>query len=71
MPASMMSENSGFSAKVAGSSMAMVATGPMPGNTPIKVPRKQPMRQYISASGCMATLKPSAKFENNASIGFS
>jgi hypothetical protein len=31
--------------KVIGSSMAIVASGPMPGSTPIKVPRKTPMKQ--------------------------
>jgi hypothetical protein len=42
MPASMISADSGLRLKVIGSSMAMVATGPMPGRTPISVPRIQP-----------------------------
>ncbi len=45
MPASMMSADSGGNAKVAGNNIAMVATGPMPGNTPIKVPSKTPRKQ--------------------------
>ena len=42
----MISDDSGGSVNVAGSSMAMVATGPIPGSTPISVPSKQPIRQY-------------------------
>ena len=45
MPASMMSAETGGSTKVAGSSIAMVATGPMPGSTPISVPSSTPMKQ--------------------------
>jgi hypothetical protein len=44
MPASMISADTGGSAYVAGSSIAMVATGPMPGSTPISVPSRQPMK---------------------------
>ena len=35
----------GCSVKVMGSSMAMVATGPTPGNTPMRVPSSEPIRQ--------------------------
>src|SRR5215213_10287792 len=38
--------------------MAMVATGPMPGSTPIKVPSKQPMKAYSRLIGVKATPKP-------------
>src|ERR1700741_1143924 len=58
MPASMMSADTGGSAYVAGSSMAMVATGPMPGSTPISVPSRQPMKQYSRLIGVKATPKP-------------
>src|SRR5947209_5162896 len=58
MPASMMSAATGFRLKVIGSSMAIVATGPMPGSTPISVPRITPMKQYITFSGWTATTKP-------------
>jgi hypothetical protein len=44
MPASMMSAVTGGSAYVAGSSIAIVATGPMPGSTPISVPTSAPMK---------------------------
>ena len=38
----MMSAGVASSAYVEGSSMAIVATGPMPGSTPISVPSMQP-----------------------------
>src|SRR3954468_7294297 len=58
MPASMISADTGGSAYVAGSSMAMVATGPMPGSTPISVPSRQPMKAYSRLIGVKATPKP-------------
>src|SRR5512146_3192768 len=61
MPASMMSAETGCSAKVAGSSIAIVATGPMPGSTPISVPRRQPIRQYMMFDQVSATPKPSIR----------
>src|SRR6185295_7165874 len=45
MPASMISAPTGGSPKVTGSSMVMVAMGPMPGSTPISVPTRQPRTQ--------------------------
>jgi hypothetical protein len=45
MPASMISAGVGPSLKVNGSSIATVATGPMPGRTPTRVPSTQPMKQ--------------------------
>ncbi len=41
----MMSAVTGDSDIVMGSSMAMVAVGPMPGNTPISVPSSTPRKQ--------------------------
>src|SRR4051812_35975640 len=38
--------------------MAMVATGPMPGSTPISVPSRQPMNAYSRLIGVKATPKP-------------
>src|SRR3954467_4826536 len=58
MPASMISADTGGSAYVAGSSMAMVATGPTPGSTPISVPSRQPMNAYSRLIGVKATPKP-------------
>jgi hypothetical protein len=45
MPASIINEDTGGNVKVMGSSMAMVAVGPNPGNTPIAVPRNTPIKQ--------------------------
>ena len=45
MPASMISAETGGSPKVMGSSMAMVASGPRPGSTPMSVPSNTPMKQ--------------------------
>src|SRR5512140_2030906 len=61
MPASMMSADTGGSTKVAGSSIEMVAIGPIPGSTPISVPRSTPMKQYMMLLMCSATPKPSAR----------
>src|SRR3982750_4742805 len=58
MPDSMISADTGFRLKVIGSSMAMVATGPMPGSTPISVPSRQPMKAYSRLIGVKATPKP-------------
>ena len=45
MPANMISADTGGSPNVTGSSIAIVATGPSPGSTPIAVPRNTPIRQ--------------------------
>src|SRR4051812_3168000 len=59
MPASMISADTGGTLNVIGSSMAIVASGPIPGSTPISVPRKQPMKQNHRFCSVKATLKPS------------
>ena len=41
----MISAATGATLKVSGSSIAMVASGPMPGSTPISVPTSTPMKQ--------------------------
>src|SRR5262245_4956311 len=61
MPASMIRAPTGGRPKVIGSSMAMVATEPMPGSTPISVPTSAPMRQNNMFHGVAATEKPSAR----------
>src|SRR5690349_16599402 len=66
MPASMISADTGGSAYVAGNSIAMVATGPMPGSTPISVPSGQPMKQYSRLIGVTATPKPMARLETRS-----
>ena len=58
MPASMINAGVGGRLNVIGSSIAIVATGPMPGSTPISVPRKQPTKQYHKFCQCSATEKP-------------
>ena len=45
MPASMMSAVTGAKEKVIGSSIAIVAVGPMPGSTPTRVPSSTPTKQ--------------------------
>ena len=45
MPASMISAVTGSKLKVIGSSMAIVAVGPMPGSTPTSVPSSTPTKQ--------------------------
>src|SRR5262249_31241535 len=62
MPASMMRPEVGSRWKVSGSSMAMVAIGPMPGSTPIRVPTMAPMKAKPRLAGVMATPKPRARF---------
>src|SRR5688572_16236888 len=61
MPASMMSAPSGLSPNVTGSSIAMVAIGPIPGSTPISVPTRQPNRQKPRLIGVAAAPKPVAR----------
>src|SRR6185503_16083478 len=61
MPASMISAEVGGTLKVIGSSMAIVASGPMPGSTPISVPRKQPTKQNQRFCRVSATLNPSIR----------
>ena len=49
--------------KVIGSSMAMVASDPMPGSTPISVPTIAPIRHSPTFVGVMATPMPSQRLE--------
>src|SRR5215213_3615087 len=62
MPASMISAPTGGRPNVIGSSIAIVASGPMPGNTPISVPTSAPMRQRPILVGVTATPKPNQRF---------
>src|SRR5688572_3467294 len=61
MPASMISAPTGGRLNVIGSSMAMAASGPMPGSTPTSVPTNTPMKQYIRLIGEIAVLNPSVR----------
>ncbi len=44
-----------------GSSIATVVTGPMPGSTPMTVPSRTPMKQYMTFCSVSATAKPSPR----------
>ena len=44
--------------KVTGSSIAIVATGPMPGSTPINVPSRQPIRHMMMLNGSVIVMPP-------------
>src|SRR6516164_4363913 len=68
MPASMISAPTGGRPKVTGSSMVMVAMGPIPGSTPISVPTRQPRKQSPRLWRLNATEKPSARFWSRAVI---
>src|SRR6185503_13057633 len=57
----MISADTGFRLKVIGSSIAMVATGPTPGRTPISVPSRTPINAYSRLIGVIATPKPSIR----------
>jgi hypothetical protein len=48
---------------VAGSSIAMATTGPMPGSTPVSVPSRQPANAHSRLIGVKATPKPIARLE--------
>src|SRR6478609_11610426 len=48
--------------------MAMVATGPMPGRTPISVPSTQPMKAYSRLIGVTATPKPVMRLETRSMV---
>src|SRR5439155_12289658 len=63
MPASMISAPTGGRPKVIGNSMAIVAKGPMPGSTPIRVPTSAPIRHSPRLVGVTATPKPNQRFE--------
>src|ERR1700716_3491969 len=69
MPASMIKAGAGSRPKVNGSSMATVATGPMPGSTPTSVPRKQPMKQYTTFCQESAMPRPNARLESVSMSG--
>jgi hypothetical protein len=62
MPASMISAPTGATLKVIGNSIAMVASGPMPGSTPIRVPTETPIVQYSRFCQVRATPKPKMRF---------
>src|SRR5437588_9243464 len=68
MPASMISAPTGGSPKVIGSSIAMVATVPMPGRTPTKEPTNAPSKQNRMLYGLAATWKPIQRFTRRSDM---
>src|SRR6185503_21222321 len=68
MPASMISAPTGGRPNVIGRSIAIVASGPMPGSTPISVPTSVPMRHSIRLVGVAATEKPCARLTNRSMV---
>src|SRR5262245_38299251 len=68
MPASMIRAPTGGSPKVIGSSIAMVATVPMPGRTPTRVPTSAPSRQNRMLYGLAATWKPIQRFARSSDM---
>src|SRR4029079_1291003 len=66
MPASMIRPDTGSRWKVSGSSIAMVAIGPMPGSTPIRVPTMAPMKAKPRLAGVSATPNPIGKLSKNS-----
>src|SRR5262245_15407862 len=67
----MISEPAGDMVKVIGSSMAMVAVGPIPGSTPIRVPSNVPMKQLRMLTGRNAVWSPVRRLWNRSICGCS
>src|SRR5712691_6494706 len=61
MPASMIRPDVGSRWKVSGNSIAMVAIGPMPGRTPIRVPISAPASAKNRFAGVSATPNPTTR----------
>jgi hypothetical protein len=57
----MIMEPTGSIPKVTGNKREMVATGPIPGSTPIRVPINTPRKQKKRLVRLKATLKPRVK----------
>src|SRR5262249_6475004 len=66
MPASMIRPEVGSRWKVSGSSMAMVAIGPMPGRTPISVPISAPASAKNRLAGVSATPNPVTRLSSSS-----
>jgi hypothetical protein len=56
---------------VTGRRSDIVPAGPIPGRTPIKVPRKTPIKQYNKFVPVKATLTPNKIFSKNPGIELS
>jgi hypothetical protein len=62
----MISDATGLRLKVIGRSIAKVATGPIPGSTPMAVPIRVPIRQKKRFAGENATLNPSQRLSTSS-----
>src|SRR3954467_10863260 len=58
MPPNMMNAGTGSRPNVIGSRSEIVSAGPMPGSTPIAVPRSTPIPAYRRFCGVSAVAKP-------------
>lgn len=58
MPANIINALVGSTFAVIGSNTATVSAGPIPGRTPMAVPRKQPINPHIKLIGVRAAMKP-------------
>ena len=65
----MMSAPVGSMPNVIGNSMVMVAMGPTPGSTPIRVPTRQPRKHSNTFFSDSATAIPSARLLKRSAIG--
>src|SRR5262245_33751117 len=68
MPASMINAPVGSMPNVIGNSMVMVAMGPTPGSTPIRVPTRQPRKHSNRFLKDSATAIPSARLLKRSTI---
>jgi hypothetical protein len=59
MAANIINAEVGLTVKHTGSSKPIASAGPIPGNTPTRVPRKVPRRPNIKFVGVKAVWKPS------------
>jgi hypothetical protein len=62
----MISAPTGGRVKVIGSSIAIVASGPIPGSTPISVPSSAPAKHSARFAGVSAIAKPWATWASSS-----
>src|ERR1700730_5227343 len=68
MPASITIALVASSPNVTGNRMLMPDKGPMPGNTPTRVPTRQPRKPYHNTSGRNATENPSIRLSRVSTV---
>ncbi|MNM49496.1 hypothetical protein D3C81_605020 [compost metagenome] len=67
----MISAPVGSTLAVIGNSRATVSAGPIPGNTPMAVPSRQPMNPHIRLIGVSAEENPIARLERMSTVSIS